>query len=576
LGVDDFVGTKADLFHKLSEEVDSILADWPPSLPNLQPQSENSTQQPNAQSNPAQQPVSVNQQMNFWTGLANSLTTAAPSANLPIFYPTVLLNLEKFQGSPQDLLDALVLETATLEQLKGQNLVNARPNLSRTFAELSKTPVPNALNVDVLKNAAMAFLLSKIKKLRQAILLRQQNAMQPPTQSVNLAQTTADQSGGPSQPINLVLPGAPAQTFHASQSTTAQRGGTAPPNNTDQPTVGQPHVPVINSQFQPSIVNVMPATASINTLAHNFSSLIGQLQQSGVTNISMTSPTPPPLPNYISNALDQPDSTLAVVPSRISDVDAQQDASILKRLKFLHSPLNIDQRIIHDDVERFIQDRFCAADMDILRLENSGGRYRRQDIIQQKSLVYQDVRRILEVRQQRYLLQKRKIGNALAKTEVEELKTREFSLFANVRLKLRALFATPAERRAAFASVTSKEDCTLVQAALSASPACSQAVLAMLHKSRFTKKRKPVSYGHHDNFGAAVSYGHHGNFGAEKSRIKITRYPTCACFHCGATGKNYHGYPKCPEWLKGVKPKTDTVHGKQLAKGEKIPVFRKP
>ena len=196
-----------------------------------------------------------------------------------------------------------------------------------------------------------------------------------------------------------------------------------------------PPVGAVTGVVTTPAVNVNPlaiptvAGARINSLTHNFDHLVGRLQHSGL--IDMASPVDPtPLPSCIRKALSRPDVTLIVTPAVISDHDAEEDSAILNRLNWLQSPMNLDQVIINEDVERFIQKRFCAADMTILNLEKKGSRQRRKDIVAQKQAIYQDVRRVLEIRQQRYKLQKFKLGDAFAVTEIEDLKSREFRVAA--------------------------------------------------------------------------------------------------------------------------------------------------
>ena len=502
LGVDDFSGTKVELWNKLGTEVDALLADWPPRIPVLGDQDVQDQRSGNTS------PGLDDQAAQFWASLADSLTPNTNSNNTD-FYPSVLLNLGAFRGSTQELIDKLALEAAALNQLVGQNLLDARPSIARTFATISNVPMPASLPVDVLKKGAIAFIVDKIKALRDGQVGRTPRVPQP------------------------VRPGHTRQPDQPRLSTTA-----LPRPPTHQPA----------------------AESTLNRLAHNFDSLVDHLQLSGVADISMTSAVPPPLPAYIQRAIARPDSTTHVVQDTITDLDAREDGEILKRLQFIQSPLNIEQRIVHEDIERFIQKRFCSADMDILRLENKGRASVRNDIIRQKSLIYQDVRRVLEIRQQRHFLQKRRLGDVIAKAEIEDLKTREFRTFATIRLKLRALFASPADRKAAYASVTSKEDCALVQAALFASPAASQSVLTMLHKSRFARKRSPIK-----------------PLGTSTSPIRITkkRKRTGICYQCGATGADYHPFSLCPEWKKGAAPKKGSVFAKQKAQGMRLPT-KKP
>ena len=158
LGVDDFSGTKVELWNKLGTEVDALLADWPPRIPVLGGQDVQDQRSGNTS------PGLDDQAAQFWASLADSLTPNTNTNNTD-FSPSVLLNLGAFRGSTQELIDKLALEAAALNQLVGQNLLDARPSIARTFATISNVPMPASLPVDVLKKGAIAFIVDKIKAL---------------------------------------------------------------------------------------------------------------------------------------------------------------------------------------------------------------------------------------------------------------------------------------------------------------------------------------------------------------------------------------------------------------------------
>ena len=315
----------------------------------------------------------------FWNNLAS---TAPPSPDpTPVAvqpYPSVLLKVDSFQNV-SDLVRELSKEITEIKMMDAQEFASSRQNMELTFASLTKHPVPSNMPDESFKNAVIGYLATQLHELQTHT-----HHMPTPVTASRLVHNISDHevtrtNTGLSQSIGPITAG----SRPASSSTNAR----------------------------------------INSLAHNFSSLVDHLHHAGVGGLtSMTSPQQQ-LPSYIAKTLHRPNSALNVVPDHIPDYEAQEDLTAMKRLQWLHSPLNITQNLIHEDIERFIQNRFCAQDMTTLNLERKVSARRRYDILRQKRAISQDVRRYLEIRQQRYMLQKRKLGDALAKAEVEDLKS---------------------------------------------------------------------------------------------------------------------------------------------------------
>ena len=212
LGVQEFTGTKAVLFSDLGMKVDELISQWPPS---------------------ATAPA-LAQHADFWTALAADI--AEEEAPAPEPYPSVLLKLDDFRGSAQDLIDTLKLEAAAIHDLDAIALKNLRPRLAITFGTLAQRPIPDSIADVVVQRAAINFIMKKLKACQAALAARQ-------------ATLSASASPAPHVP-------------------TATR---------------VPPIPAVTSTRAPATL----ATTRINSLAHNFDHLLGHLQHSGLVDLAV-------------------------------------------------------------------------------------------------------------------------------------------------------------------------------------------------------------------------------------------------------------------------------------------------
>ena len=121
------------------------------------------------------------------------------------------------------------------------------------------------------------------------------------------------------------------------------------------------------------------------------------------------------------------------------------------------------------------------------------------------------------------------------------------------------MLARDDERRKALANAMSASDCTFAQAYLGGTPAQSKAFLESIQKSRFVKRKRTPSPGKPQ---AAAP-------GPSPTKKKGS------CFHCGASGSNYHPWQRCSMFLAGGKPSPGSVHAKMISQGKKIPKPKK-
>ena len=306
-----------------------------------------------------------------------------------------------------------------------------------------------------------------------------------------------------------------------------------------------------------------PATATspaLSKLHRSFNSLLDHLQQAGV-NVGDTDSlgTDESLPAYMKKSMVSQDTATSQVPDTISDAMAAADKKFLDKLNFIYSERNLSGTTIFEDVEREMQDRFAADDMQILNAEKRGTNKQRARVRRIKTQAHHDFRRLLEVRQQRYKLQRFAQGNALMKAEIEELKSSEFMLFSQIRIRFRSLNVNEMDRKRALAALTSAADATYARAVFQITPAQAKTYLTSLHKSAFKPKRPrdPPKVP--------------ANGGWRDQRPPPKRAGVRACYHCGASGDKYHNVSRCPDWLAGKPPKKGTEHAKKLAAGKTIP-----
>ena len=259
------------------------------------------------------------------------------------------------------------------------------------------------------------------------------------------------------------------------------------------------------------------------------------------------------MPNYIAKAFERPDPSLRVVPPVVSDELHAKDIKYLQRLTFVRSLMNKSGRKIHPDIDAYIQKNFCSPQMSYIGYENRvAGGARRRSVVGQKLDIQDDVRTLLDIRIQRHRAQKRNLGDAISLQEIEALKTREFRSFSNIRMRLNILFATDTDGKSAVASVVASGDTVFARAAFGATTGQAKTMLAALQKSAM--KRPPPR--RHNTLGQPPP-----------NKPRNAR----ACNQCGASGKDYHSYYKCPDWLAGSPPSAGSAFAKRLAAGKKIP-----
>ena len=284
--------------------------------------------------------------------------------------------------------------------------------------------------------------------------------------------------------------------------------------------------------------------------------MVDHLQQSGVDiGLGDTSANDDSLPSFMQSNMVSADAARTSVPPIITEQMADTDKTFLERVNWIHSDLNLSGKLFHEDVERHMQKRFGAHDMDILNAESTGPRHKRARARRIKISNHRDFQRLLEVRQQRYQLQKMGISNDVMRRHIDDLKSREFLLFAQIRVRYRSLNSDDGDRKRALAAVVTSADASFARAVFKITPAQAKSYLSALHKSTYKKKRPRAP---------APSPSPR----APAPGIKVVR----CCFHCGAFGPKYHNYTACPVWKAKKPPLPNTVHARMKKEGKKIPM----
>ena len=546
-GVSHFSGTKPLLFEVLRDVVATLVRDWPgqtpsPTVVDTPPTSHAPEITPTTVDDPSD--VAQNDQgvsLQFWNDLAASQdhVDPVPDPTLPREFPSVLLQIKRNQytGSLSDVASLLLLEAERFGPLySDQNgtrvsIVRAmspsefqgkRAEIARTFSILCNNTVPPSLPDHVLRTAVYKFLMLQLKATRERI---SRNTLSAPVGATSTASTSVTSSQ---------TRVAPAQTH-------------------------QPQVNITDPFSNIPAPAPAPNNLVVGQLARGFDTLVDHLQQSGVCNLgNVTGLTGVPVdqPSYIKAAIERTDPAPKVVPDLITDAMFEEDKKFLDRINWIHSDFNLDKRYFHADVEQHMQQRFCPPDVYIVGAENRGSRPQRNLVAATKKTNHIEFRRLLEVRMQRHRLQRQAIGDTLAQQEIERLKSREFLLFSTIRVRFRSMLARDDERRKALAAAMSANDCTFAQAYLGGTPAQSKAFLASVQKSRFAKRKRPRS----------------------PARAPAPAPPTkkkLACYHCGASGNNYHPWQRCSMFLAGEKPSPGSVHAKMVSQGKKLPKPKK-
>ena len=536
LGITGFVGTKAVLYDSFHSEVSDLVSNWPPSAATLHTRTATPSQATGVQvggAPPAPPVAPPNDVTDLSAGGPNTvspsdfwsaLTSSTPE---PDFYPSVLLSVRRkeFHGTVEDLASLLLIEEGSFAPVGADGsmsegeFVSMRPSVARTFSLLLGTPLPDSVPNGIARKAIHAFLLRQLHLTRARV--RESSNSRP-------------------APVPLAVERRPAS--FVPMPPPASAAAVAAP-----------------LRAASSLTSVSSA-GMVSRLSRSFSSLVDHLQNSGVNlGDSDSMGVGEALPDYVTASLVDRNASLDCVPDVISDVMAAHDEKFLRRLDWIYSAQNIKGEVLFDDVERDMQSRFCAADMDIVGLEKSGTQASRKRVRDAKTNNHNDFRRFLEIRQQRHKLQRIAVGNALAKQEVEALKSREFAIFAQIRVRYRSMLASDSDRQQAVAAATTARDFTFVQSALRISPAQAKTYLSTIQKSRF--RRPPPKRGRE----ASAGGGPKGN----PSNPKKGKH---ACFHCGASGKNnYHSFHNCKLFTSGAKPKQGTVHAADLAAGKALP-----
>ena len=523
--------SKAVFFEVFENEVKQVISTWPPLLPGVQRPTTTDTDGGDevdnnvGDTNPLPTPVvsglgASSPGDDFYLSLASAnVEVLAPRAPTVSPYPSVLLEVGRPDfGLTPDQLAVRLLKEINVFAVAGSSAVAMpqtqfavmRPSIALTLQLLCKgAPVPATLPDVSLRSALRNF------------LTRQYNAV-----ITNIRRAAAVHAvATPVPSTDQVLAGA-ATTNSLGASTTVS--DTVHTNNL------QLHAAVVALQRQvSSLVDHVSSGASPTDLATGISS--------------------PAVPAYIAKAFERPDPSLGVVPQSVSDELHAKDVKYLERLTFVRSLMNKGGRKIHPDIDAYIQKNFCSPQMSYIGYENRvSAAARRKSIIGQKLDIQDDVRLHLDIRIQRHRAEKRSLGNAISLQEIESLKTREFKSFSNIRMRLNLLFATDTDGKSAVASVITSSDAPFVRAAFGATTGQAKTLLAALQKSAMKRPspRHPTGPGQ-----------------PPTSKVKRLR----ACNHCGASGKLYHAYYKCPDWLSGKDPAVGSSFAKMLAAGKTIP-----
>ena len=323
-----------------------------------------------------------------------------PAPNPP-FFPSVLLEVKNltYQGSKTDLASRIFLEQmkfqpANVDGSMSQGMFREqRGAIARTFGCLQGVPLPDSVPDDVARAAICAYLGKQLLLVRAELAAASSSTAQPSI-AVNLGSSSTHPA------VSVAMGSSQAPQIVLSHSAAGSSRGSA---------------------------------REVSRLNQQFNNLIDHLQQSGVhIGDADALGKQPELPEYMTNAMRREDAAIGIVPDTITEAMSAADKRFLARLNFIYSERNISGKRFHDDVEREMQARFAADDMSIVNAEKVGGLRKRQRTREIKSQAHQDFRRLLEIRQQRYQLQRFADGNALMKREIDELKSREFLLFSQM------------------------------------------------------------------------------------------------------------------------------------------------
>ena len=484
----------------------------------------------------------------FWTSLAQSAQQSNPE-----FFPSVLLEVHNltYSGSKSDLASRIFIERERFKpanvsgSMSARDFTRQRQSIARTFGFLQGVPLPDHVPDDIARAAIHAFLDKQLLLARADASLAASSST-PGENPVYLGSSLSNPdlfSNTPGVSVNL---GSSSLNSNPSVSVAVGSSGATAGMATRPP-----------STLSTGATDTSPAVSRLN---RSFNNLIDHLQQSGVhVGDADQLGKDNSLPAYMTNVMRRDDNAMGKIPDTITDAMAAADKKFLDRLNFIYSERNFSGIRIHEDVEREMQERFAADDMTLLGAEKRGSVRKRARVKAIKIQAHQDFRRMLEVRQQRYKLQRFAEGNVLMKQQVEELKSSEFLLYSQIRVRFRALHADEGDRKRALAAISSESDATFARAVFNITPAQAKSYLSSLHKSSFKPKRAPKRQPTRD----APSDGP-----PKRSKTNI-------CFHCGATGARYHNFRFCPLWKAGKPPKDGTVHAKQLSMGKVIPKPKK-
>lgn len=492
--------SKALLFDIFEKEMATVLSSWPPTLPADAP--------PPVLGAPVEQAVAdtdapaAPNPVTFYANLAADAANPFPVLPTVSKFPSVLFDVLKpgFDLPPQDVAARLLDEAAVFSPVGSSNFAMSAVNFT-TQRQSVKLSLEQLCNVPVPNT----ILDDTLRAAMRNFLIHQYNCTR---------QIMVDKA--------------------AATAAAAAAAVTPPP------------APV-------------PAVSHMATLQRNFTALVDHINHAGGAPTDLSLSPADALPSYVSRTFERSNPALLVVPDVVSEALHARDKAMAGRLEFLHSLANVDGKCLHPDIDLYFQKYYCAADMNIVGLETTVPASQRAAVCKDKIKAQDDLRRLLDIRMQRFRLQKRKLGDAISKAEIEDLKSREFRVFSDIRMRFRSMLAGSAQERLnALAGVTAASDTVFAQASFGASAAQAKTLLVALHKSR-VKRKRPVK--------VTRAYG----FTAPAKVTGSSR----TCHHCGVSGANYHPFYKCPKWKAGSPPVPGTKYASLVASGKTVPKVKK-